>query len=118
MLGLNLHTAHTAHMPCDDTAGVYYRGSDFGAGVFKNSECRVGAWGGWTRETNTLTLGPVSAKAGVVAGLVLGYAENPVLPLLLPSVAVSWGGKTWLRFTYLPKVKASAGVSVSLEFDL
>ena len=106
-------------MPCDDTLGIYYRGANFGGGIFKNSECRLGAWGGWTPETNTLTIGPVKAKAGAAVGLVAGYKAHPVFPLLLPSVAVSLDGQSWLRATFLPQFKTSAGgVSLSLEFEL
>lgn len=118
MIGLNLYTLHTAPVPCDGTAGVYYRSSDFAGGLFKNSECRPGAWGGWTPETNTLAIGPVKAKAGAIVGLVAGYKSNPILPLLLPSVAVSIDGRSWLRATFIPQFKTSAGgVSFSVEFD-
>ena len=117
MIGLLLHTFHTSPVPCDDTAGVYLLADGYTAGVFKNSECRVGAWGGWAPETNVLTLGPVKAKAGAIVGAVAGYKAHPVFPLLVPSVAVSLDGRSWLRASFLPQFKTSAGgVSLSVEF--
>lgn len=118
MIGLHLHTFHSSHVPCDDTVGIYYMGSSFGGGVFKNSACRIGAWGGWTPETNVLTIGPLRAKAGAIIGGVVGYKKNPVRPLLLPSVAVSLDERAWVRATYLPKFKESAsGISLSVEYS-
>jgi hypothetical protein len=117
MIGLLLHTFHFSPMPCDNTAGLYFVEHGLTAGVFRNSECRTGAWAGWAPETNTLTIGPVKAKAGVIAGMIAGYQSNPILPLLLPSVAVSLDGQSWLRATYLPKFKTGAsGVSLSVEY--
>lgn len=116
MIGLNIHTLHTDSMPCDGTVGVYYRSADTGGGLFKNSECRLSAWAGWTPETNTITLGPVKAKAGAIVGVVTGYKSHPVFPLALPSVAVSIDGGLWFRATVIPKVKkSSGGVSFSVE---
>lgn len=118
MIGVNLYTLHTTAVPCDGTAGLYVLVSGIGAGVLKNSECRFGAWAGWAPETNTLTIGPVKAKAGAIVGLVAGYKSNPIFPLLLPSVAVSFDGRSWLRITFIPKFKTSAGgASFSVEFQ-
>lgn len=117
MIGLMLHTEHSAPMPCDDTYGVYINHNGASAGIFKNSECNIGAWGAWAPETNTLTLGPVHMKAGLLVGGILGYKEHPIFPLLVPSVAVSLDGRTWVRASYLPKVKTGAsGVTFSVEF--
>lgn len=116
MIGLHLHTLHMAPMPCDSNPGIYYRGEDFAAGVFRNSECRPGAWAGWNAETNTLTLGPVATKAGVVVGGLLGYARGP-RPLVLPSIATKAGSLPWLRLTWIPTIKPHVigGVHFSVE---
>jgi hypothetical protein len=117
MIGLLLHTFHTSPVPCDDTAGVYLLADGYTAGLFKNSECHPGAWAGWAPETNVLTLGPVRAKAGVTVGAIAGYKSRPILPLLLPSIAISLDSQSWLRATFLPKFKTGAGgVALSVEF--
>jgi hypothetical protein len=116
MIGLLLHTFHDAPVPCSNTMGAYLVVDEYTAGIFKNSECRLGAWAGWAPETNTITLGLVKAKAGLVAGLVAGYKARPVFSLLVPSVAVSLDERWWLRASYLAKVKTSTtGVTLSIE---
>jgi hypothetical protein len=118
VIGLMLHTHHFGNVPCDDTVGVYVVHEQVGGGVFRNSECRVGAWGGWAPETNTITLGPAKVKAGLIAGLVLGYRHRPVFPLLVPSAAVSLDGRHWLRANVLPPFReTTAGVMLSVEWN-
>jgi len=119
MLGLNIYTAHTTNMPCDDTVGVYAIRGNLGAGVLRNSECRVGAWGAWIPETNVLTIGPVKVKAGLMLGLIAGYARQPIGPLVVPSAATKLG-PVWYRLSYLPRAPGAAtdGWHISMEFDI
>lgn len=117
MIGLLLHTFHTSPVPCDDTTGVYVLANGFGAGLLKNSECRPGAWAGWAPETNVLTIDHAKAKAGLIAGVIAGYKSHPIFPLLVPSVAVSFDSKLWVRASFLSPVNSSpGGVTFSLEY--
>ena len=119
MIGFNLYTSHTHYMPCDFNPGVYMVAGGWGAGLLKNSGCRTGAWGAWVPETNVLTVGPVDVKAGVMLGLITGYAQNPVSPLVVPSVALRLS-TAWYRLSYLPRAPGAAtdGWHVSIEFDI
>ncbi len=118
MIGLMLQTHHMGPAQCGSTVGVYVVHEQIGGGIFRNSECNLGAWGGWAPETNTITVGPFKAKAGAIAGLVVGYRNRPVFPLLIPSAAVSLDSQHWLRANLLPSYRGStAGVMFSVEWD-
>jgi len=118
MIGLDLYTIHPDGAMCNDTVGVYVRQGELAGGVLKNSDCRTGAWGAWAPETNTITLGPLRAKAGLLLGGITGYKSANVLPLVVPSVAIGRGGN-WLRLSYLPKAPGarSDGLHFSIERD-
>ncbi len=115
MIGLDLYTVHRApHGLCNDTVGIYYvdQGGR-GAGLMKNSECRVGAWAAYTAQTNTLTIARMPVSAGVAMGAIAGYRMAPVLPLIFPSIKLGI-----LRFSYLPRPPGaqSDGLHISIEF--
>ena len=117
ILGIMLHTAHMGPAQCDNTAGIYAVRDQIGGGIFRNSECNLGAWGGWAPETNTITLRQVEAKAGAIIGVVAGYRSRPVSPLFSPSIAVSFDGNSWVRANYLPSYRGStSGVMFSIEW--
>jgi hypothetical protein len=119
MIGLHLYTLHAAPMACNSNPGIYYRGEEFAAGVYQNSHCRTSAWLGWNRETNTITVGPLHAKAGIIAGGVIGYEIAPVVPLLLPSLAVGSPKSGWFRASWIPTVrgKVTGGLHFSVEYS-
>ncbi len=118
MIGLMLHTNHFGPAQCDDTSGVYVVSNQVGGGIFRNSECNIGAWGGWAPETNTITIGPVKAKAGAIFGAVAGYRSRPISPMFSPSIAVSLDGAAWVRANYLPPYRGSTpGVMFSVEWN-
>ena len=118
MIGLDLYTVHPDGALCNDTTGFYVRHGQWAGGVLKNSDCRIGAWGAWVAETNSLTTGTIKAKAAVMVGAITGYRSADVLPLLVPSVAIGWRS-TWLRASYLPKAPGaqSDGWHFSIEYD-
>jgi len=119
-LGINLYTTHFGPAACDTTVGVYVTNGHFGGGLLRNSQCNVGAWGAWTPQTNTITLGPVTAKAGLMVGAISGYTSEFILPLLVPSVAAKLPGTPWLRASYLPKYGDKStvdGVHFSIEYS-
>lgn len=119
MIGLSIYTHHTTPDGlCNDTAGLYVRHGEWAGGVLKNSECRVGAWGAWAPETNTLINGTIRAKAGLMLGFITGYKSADVLPLVSPSIAIGWRS-TWLRASYLPRAPGaqSDGWHFSIEYD-
>jgi hypothetical protein len=119
-LGLHLYTHHFGQMPCDVNPGVYVVAEGFAGGVFKNSECETGLWGAWAPHTNVLTVGPVRAKAGVLLGGIVGYRAAPLLPLVVPTVAVQVGPLPWIRASYLPThptLNSVSGVHFSIEYS-
>lgn len=113
-IGINLYTHHTDDAGlCNQNPGVYVKSeSGWAGGVLKNSECRLGAWGAYSFETNTIRLLGVPASAGLMVGGITGYRAAPLLPLIAPSVKVSV-----FRFTYLPKAPGaqSDGIHLSIE---
>lgn len=118
MIGLDLYTVHPDGALCSDTTGVYVRHGQWAGGVLNNSDCRTGAWGAWAPETNTLTVGPLRLKAGMLLGLISGYRAADVLPLASVSLAASLSSSAWwARVSYLPKPPggASSGVHFSIE---
>lgn len=115
MIGLDLYTLHRdSHGLCNDTYGIYGTAdSGLSAGLFKNSECAVGAWAGYNAQTNTLTVAGMRASAGVVVGAIAGYRMAPVLPLMVPSIKLGI-----VRFSYLPRSPGAQtdGIHISIEF--
>ncbi len=79
------------------------------AGVLRNSQGRLGAYAGWTWQT-THTL-PV--RAAVTAGVVTGYSLGPVLPMVVPSVAVQITPRTALRVVLLPAWHPKQGANAA-----
>lgn len=107
MIGLNLATLHDHPSGlCSGNPGLYVMDeSGWSGGVVGNSECRLGAWGGFTKSHGVLS---------ITAGFVAGYKAAPVLPLLMPSIKINH-----FRLTYLPKSPGSisGGIHLSIEFN-
>lgn len=106
MIGIDLGTLHDHPQGlCNLNPGIYWiTDSGLTAGLVRNSECRLGAWGGFTRSAWVFS---------VTVGAVAGYRSAPVLPLLVPSVTVDR-----FRITYLPRYTGSqsGGIHLSVEF--
>lgn len=107
MIGLNLGTLHDHPAGlCGINPGLYVMAeSGWSGGVVGNSECRLGAWGGFTKSHGVLS---------ITTGVVAGYKSAPVLPLLMPSIKISH-----FRLTYLPRSpgSTSAGIHLSIEIS-
>lgn len=108
MIGLDAVTLHSHPQSlCSANPGVYIvEPSGKSGGVFLNSDCSVGAWGGWSKSLGVLT---------ITAGLVSGYRSEPVLPFVAPSIKLGH-----YRFSYLPRSPGSqsSGLHLSVEFNL
>ena len=116
VIGLHLGTLHSQRGLCDVNPGAYavWR-SGFTAGAYKNSECqKVSLYSGWTCQTT----GPV--RVGLTAGLITGYRQAPVLPLLVPSLTVDVSLTTAVRATFVPKIekRGTNALHFSIEFSL
>lgn len=112
-IGLHLGSVHSTPGWCDYNPGVYMR-TDTGLtlGAYRNSECRSSAYAGWTWEARRGKL-----AAAITAGAVTGYAARPVLPLLVPSLAVDVADKTALRLTYIPKIEKAGAHALHLSVE-
>lgn len=116
VIGLHLATLHSQSGLCDINPGAYavWR-SGFTAGGYRNSECqKVSPYSGWTWQTT----GPV--RVGLTAGLITGYRQAPVLPLLVPSLTVDVSPTTVVRTTFVPKIekRGTNALHFSIEFTL
>ena len=116
VIGLHLATLHSQRGLCDVNLGLYaVWPSGFTVGGYRNSECqKVSFYSGWTWQTT----GPV--RVGLTAGLITGYRQAPVLPLLVPSVTVDVSPTTAIRATFVPKVEKNGtnALHFSIEFSL
>jgi hypothetical protein len=115
VIGLHLATLHSSRGWCDANPGLYARWSGgFTAGAYRNSECHPSAYAGWAWQTHG------SVRAGVMVGAVAGYKAHPIMPLLLPSVAIDLTPSIAARLTYIPKVekRGAHALHFSLEFPV
>lgn len=112
-LGLHLASVHSTPGWCDFNPGLYLR-TDAGLtlGAYRNSECRASVYAGWTWEARRGRW-----AAAVTAGAVTGYTSRPVLPLLVPSLAVDVADKTALRLTYIPKTEKAGAHALHLSVE-
>lgn len=113
--GAHVYTAHVDSKYCNTTPGVYYKADNgFTAGAYRNSECKnISAYAGYTFEAE-LVEGAVTAA--VTVGAITGYKTSPVLPLVVPSVAVKVAKNTSVRMFFVPDAKGTfAGVSFGFE---
>ena len=107
MIGIDIGTLHDHPTGlCSANPGIYVLADGgLAAGVVRNSECRLGAWGGYTRSSGILS---------VTVGVVAGYRFKPLLPMLIPSVKIDR-----FRLSYLPRSPGaqSGGLHLSVEFN-
>lgn len=114
-VGLHLHTLHDNNNFCNSTPGVYAKFSNgLTVGTYKNSECNnYSAYAGVTFE-HAVT---ANVSVAVTAGVVTGYRLSPVLPLLVPSVAVDITNNTAVRLTFIPKIAADGANAVNFAIE-
>jgi len=106
MIGIDLGTLHDHPQGlCNLNPGIYWiTDSGLTAGLVRNSECRLGAWGGYTKTAGAFSL---------TVGAVTGYRSAPVVPLLVPSVKINR-----FRLSYLPRSPGSQSGGVHLSIEL
>lgn len=114
-MGLHLHSVHDNKKFCDSTPGAYVKLTNgFTLGMYKNSECaNYSVYAGVTFERNVFE----NVSVGLTAGVVTGYALAPVIPLLVPSVAVQLNNKVALRFTFAPKIADGGANAVNFAIE-
>lgn len=122
-VGVNTFTWHDRDRPDGlryewFTPGVYYRAdSGLTVGTLRNSYRRIGVYGAWTTSTDESR--PLSAA--LTLGLTTGYDIAPVVPLIVPSVALRLSPQLAGRVLLMPKVHAkqhASAVSLALEWSL
>lgn len=61
-----------------------------------------------------------SLRVGLTVGLITGYLQAPVLPLLVPSVSYDVSDTTALRLTFIPRIekRGTNALHFSMEFSL
>lgn len=129
IVGIHLGTWHSDKSLnlCDNTPGGYAEwASGFTIGAYKNSECsKSSAYAGWTWNTAPVFLftspnwSPI-VRASLTAGVVTGYRDKPIAPLLLPSLIVSLPADFSLRLTYIPNTRFThtSAVNFAIEVSL
>lgn len=111
-VGLHVGSYHSRPGFCSLNPGVYYRWENgVQVGGYRNSQCRPSLYAGWFVETEG------TVRAGIGLGAVSGYRGKGILPVLMPSVAVSITEQQSLRFIYFPKThpKAAAVFHMTIE---
>jgi len=111
-LGLHVASYHSRPGFCNLNPGVYYRWDNgVQVGGYRNSQCRPSLYAGWFIETEG------TVRAGIGLGAVNGYRGKGILPVLMPSIAVSITEQQSLRFIYFPKThpKAAAVFHMTIE---
>lgn len=94
---------------CNFNPGLGYKAdSGLTLGVYRNSECRVSLYGGWTWETNLTQ----SLSLSLTAGVVSGYARSTLIPMVLPSVNYRFTRSSSLGF--LPRVEKQGAAVIHL----
>src|SRR5512143_2201799 len=110
-VGLHIGSAHAHGGLNPVNPGLYVRGENWTAGTYYNSERRQSFYAGYTIETS----GRISFA--LTAGAVTGYHSRPVMPLLVPSVAVHFGNEA-VRIGIIPRppvTGASAALHLMVE---
>lgn len=113
-VGLHLATWHSQDGYNDINPGGYIRlDCNIVAGAYHNSESNMSAYAAFAFEKPIGRLTPF-----IVAGVVVGYENQPVAPLITPGVAVEVSEHVALRLAYLPGgiEKSPHGLHATLEF--
>ena len=113
-LGLHLATWHDQGQYEAITPGLYARWPQgLTAGVVRNSEGGTSFYVGRSWHTNEQA--PLSLS--LTAGVITGYRNRSVLPLLIPSALVRVGERWGLRLLALPKIYDDGANSVSTTLE-
>lgn len=113
--GAHVYTAHIDSKYCNTTPGVYFKADNgITVGAYKNSECKnISMYAGYTFEADIVE-GVVSGA--VTVGGITGYKAGNIMPLVVPSIAVTFAKDTKVRLFFVPDASGTfAGVSFGLE---
>lgn len=122
-VGVHTVSAHDRSRPDGQayawaTPGLYYRAdSGLTVGTLRNSYGHRGVYGAWTWSTDETR----AASVAVSAGLTTGYDIAPVVPMLIPSVAVRISDQLAARVLVMPRMHAkqhATAVSLAFEFSM
>lgn len=106
-LGVHLYTQHFNQGYNNYNPGMYVVHKNIVAGAYYNSEKAWSAYGGYVFKE------VFNSPIDVTVGLVTGYKDYKVLPLISPSIRVF----DHLRFSLVPNIRKDGwGVHFSLEF--
>lgn len=114
-VGLHLGSYHSTPGYNNTNPGVYVFHNGWTAGTYYNSERNQSYYAGYTWE---YPLGSM-VRVGATAGVITGYKRADVLPMVVPSVAVSIPGGfgTAARLSFIPPVGGMPTVlHLSVEF--
>lgn len=107
-IGIHMYTWHFSPSQGYNNynPGVYVEKNNVVAGVYYNSERNMSAYGGYIFKS------VLGSPIDLMVGVVTGYIDRPVLPLITPSIKIS--NK---RLSLIPNVEKSGwGLHFSYEF--
>lgn len=107
-IGLHTISAHQHGGFSNVDPGIYVRSEGWTGGIYRNSYRKISTYAGYTWETE----GTISFA--VTVGAVTGYPAAPIMPLLVPSMAVHFGGDA-VRLGFVPRPPTGAGSSAALH---
>jgi len=112
-VGLHLLSAHQKGGYHSVTPGLYIRSSNgLTAGIYRNSCGRISTYVGMTWEHDA------ALSPAITIGAVTGYPSAPVMPLLVPSVAMKIEQNMSARLALIPKPPTGSHSSSALHFSL
>ena len=122
-IGLHIATKHNQPGYNSANPGLYAKwDSGLTVGFYRNSESnrfgnptKISTYVGYTAELPAFDLGSYDLRIGATVGVITGYGNRRLTPLLAPSVAISKGANA-LRLTVIPSFRDSAaGIHLSIE---
>lgn len=107
IVGIHLYTQHFSNNYNNYNPGLYVVHKNIVAGAYYNSEKAWSAYGGYVFKQ------VFDSPIDVTVGVVTGYRNYKILPLITPSIRVF----DHIRFSLIPNIEKSGwGIHVSLEF--
>ncbi len=110
VVGVHLVSQHFPNRDFNNVnPGLFWRGdAGYQVGVYRNSERRVSFYGG-------RVFSFMEDRVHVAVGAATGYQATPVMPIVVPSVAVGAG----FRLHLIPAPpKSSPAIHLTYEFNL
>jgi hypothetical protein len=116
-VGAHLYSAHfgpNASRFQDRTPGLYARWANgFTLGAYRNSVEKASAYAAWTFEPDRER----RVSAAITLGAIVGGYEMPVVPMVVPSVALRIGGGWAARAALIANPKNTGAPSVHFSVE-